>query len=76
MNDPDEFLDDLASNAQLMARVIAAVRELIEEDPDVSDEELGWAGVDLATGSSVEVPDDLELEEVGARLRAVTEGAN
>lgn len=44
------------------------VEELATDDPDVSDEELGWAAIDLAS-STIQVPDDLELDEVGAILR-------
>ena len=56
MCEPEEFLDELAANEALLARVRDAVNELIQDDPDVSDEELGWAAVDLAT-NIIRIPD-------------------
>lgn len=68
MCEPEEFLDELAANEALLARVRDAVNELIQDDPDVSDEELGWAAVDLAT-NIIRIPDDLDLNEIGLSLR-------
>ena len=67
MDDVEAFLDRLRADKPLYARVRDAAEELIREDPEVSDEELGWAAVDLAS-ATMEVPDDVE-PEIGEMLR-------
>jgi hypothetical protein len=68
MDDGGDFLDQLRADVPLYARVLAAVEELVEDDPEVSHEELGWAALDLAS-ASMEVPDDPELDRIGEFLR-------
>jgi hypothetical protein len=67
MDDVEAFLDRLRADKPLYARVRDAAEELIREDPEVSDEELGSAAVDLAS-ATMEVPDDVE-PEIGEMLR-------
>jgi hypothetical protein len=68
MDDVETFLEGLRADAPLYARVRDAAEELVIEDPEVSDEELGWAAVDLAS-TTTQVPDDLDLDQIGAVLR-------
>jgi hypothetical protein len=68
MDDVEAFLDRLRVDKPLYARVRDAAEELIMEDPEVSDEELGWAAVDLAS-ATMEVPDDVDLDQIGEMLR-------
>jgi hypothetical protein len=68
MGDVEAFLDRLRADKPLYARVRDAAEELIMEDPEVSDEELGWAVVDLAS-ATMEVPDDVDLDQIGEMLR-------
>jgi hypothetical protein len=68
MDDVEAFLDRLRADKPLYARVRGAAEELIMEDPEVSDEELGWAAVDLAS-ATMEVPDDVDLDQIGEMLR-------
>jgi hypothetical protein len=68
MNDVAAFLDRLRADKPLYARVRDATEELITDDPEVSDEELGWAAVDLAS-ATMEVPDDVDLDQIGEMLR-------
>lgn len=68
MDDVEAFLDRLRADNPLYARLRDAAEELIMEDPGVSDEELGWAAVDLAS-ATMEVPDDVDLDQIGERLR-------
>ena len=68
MDDVEAFLDRLRADKPLYARVRDAAEELIMEDPEVSDEELGWAALDLAS-AAVEVPDDVDLDQIGEMLR-------
>jgi hypothetical protein len=68
MDDVEALLDRLRADKPLYARVRGAAEELIMEDPEVSDEELGWAVVDLAS-ATMEVPDDVDLDQIGEMLR-------
>jgi hypothetical protein len=68
MGDVVAFLDRLRVDRPLYARVRDAAEELIVEDPEVSDEELGWAAVDLVS-ATMEVPDDVDLDQIGEMLR-------
>jgi hypothetical protein len=68
MGDVEAFVDRLRADTPLYARVRDAAEELIMEDPEVSDEELGWAVVDLAS-ATMEVPDDVDLDQIGEMLR-------
>jgi hypothetical protein len=68
MGDVEAFVDRLRADKPLYARVRDAAEELIMEDPEVSDEELGWAVVDLAS-ATMEVPDDVDLDQIGEMLR-------
>ena len=68
MDDVEAFLDRLRADKPLYARVRDAAEELIMEDPEVSDEELGWAAVDLAS-ATMEVSDDVDLDQIGEMLR-------
>jgi hypothetical protein len=68
MDDVEAFLDRLRADKPLYARLRDAAEELIMEDPEVSDEELGWAVVDLAS-ATMEVPDDVDLDQIGEMLR-------
>jgi hypothetical protein len=68
MDDVEAFLDRLRVDKPLYARVRDAAEELMREDPEVSDEELGWAAVDLAS-ATMEVPDDVDLDQIGEMLR-------
>jgi hypothetical protein len=68
MDDVEAFLDRLRVDKPLYARVRDGAEELIMEDPEVSDEELGWAAVDLAS-ATMEVPDDVDLDQIGEMLR-------
>ena len=68
MGDVETFLEDLRADAALYARVRNAAEELVLEDQDVSDEELGWAAVDLVS-TAMDVPDDLDLDRIGTVLR-------
>jgi hypothetical protein len=68
MGDVEAFLDRLRADKPLYARVRDAAEELIMEDPEISDEELGWAVVDLAS-ATMEVPDDVDLDQIGEMLR-------
>jgi hypothetical protein len=68
MDDVEAFLDRLRADKPLYARVRDAAEELIMEDPEVADEELGWAAVDLAS-ATMEVSDDVDLDQIGEMLR-------
>jgi hypothetical protein len=68
MDDVEAFLDRLRADKPLYARVRDAAEEMIMEDTEVSDEELGSAAVDLAS-ATMEVPDDGDLDQIGALLR-------
>jgi hypothetical protein len=68
MDDVEAFLDRLRADKPLYARVRDAVEELKLEDAEVSDEELGWAAVDLAS-ATMEVSDDVDLDQIGEMLR-------
>lgn len=68
MDDVEAFLDRLRADKPLYARVRDAAEELIMEDAEVSGEELGWAAVDLAS-ATMEVPDDIDLDQIGEMLR-------
>jgi hypothetical protein len=68
MDDVEAFLDRLRADKPLYARLRDAAEELIMEDPEVSDEELGWAVVDLAS-ATMEVPDNVDLDQIGEMLR-------
>ena len=70
--DVEDFVDLLRADEPLHARVLLAVEELIVDDPEVSDEELGWAAVDLAS-ATMQVPDDAELDRIGELLRESTQ---
>jgi hypothetical protein len=73
MEEPEEFVERLRADEPLYARVLAAAQELAADDPDVSEEELGWAAVDLAS-ATMEVPDDAELDRIGEMLREDIDG--
>lgn len=68
MDDVEAFLDRLRADKPLYARVRDAAEDLVTDDPEVSDEELGWAAVDLASAAT-EVPDDVDLDQIGEILR-------
>lgn len=68
VDEVEGFLDQLRALPRLHIQVRNTVEELVTDDPDVSDEELGWAAIDMAS-STIQVPDDLELDDVGAILR-------
>lgn len=68
MDNVEAFLDRLRADKPLYARVRDAAEELVTDDPEVSDEELGWAAVDPASAAT-EVPDDVDLDQIGEILR-------